>query len=154
MISLAKALKIKNRLVGELASLQAVARQHNSLPIESRGEKSVSLDKVWEDIQNTSNRIVELKSKIAVATAQIAPFLVDLAETKSTISFLETLPIKEGKEDTQIGYGVNSSLKTVVWNSFIDEASKNKLVKENKNRLDSLQDKIDEFNAVTKIDFV
>jgi hypothetical protein len=154
MISLAKALKIKNRLVGELASLQAVARQHNSLPIESRGEKSVRLDKVWEDIQNTSNRIVELKSKIAVATAQIAPFLVDLAETKSTISFLETLPIKEGKEDTQIGYGVNSSLKTVVWNSFIDEASKNKLVKENKNRLDSLQDKIDEFNAVTKIDFV
>jgi hypothetical protein len=154
MISLAKALKIKNRLVGELASLQAVARQHNSLPIESRGEKSVSLDKVWEDIQNTSNRIVELKSKIAVATAQIAPFLVDLAETKSTISFLETLPIKEGKEDTQIGYGVNSSLKTVVWNSFIDEASKNKLVKENKNRLDLLQDKIDEFNAVTKIDFV
>lgn len=154
MISLAKALKIKNRLVGELASLQAVARQHNSLPIESRGEKSVSLDKVWEDIQNTSNRIVELKSKIAVATAQIAPFLVDLAETKSTISFLETLPIKEGKEDTQIGYGVNSSLKTVVWNSFIDEASKNKLVKENKNRLDSLQDKIDEFNAFTKIDFV
>jgi len=154
MISLAKALKIKNRLVGELASLQAVARQHNSLPIESRGEKSVRLDKVWEDIQNTSNRIVELKSKIAVATAQIAPFLVDLAETKSTISFLETLPIKEGKEDTQIGYGVNSSLKTVVWNSFIDEASKNKLVKENKNRLDLLQDKIDEFNAVTKIDFV
>lgn len=154
MISLAKALKIKNRLVGELASLQAVARQHNSLPIESRGEKSVSLDKVWEDIQNTSNRIVELKSKIAVATAQIAPYLVDLAETKSTISFLETLPIKEGKEDTQIGYGVNSSLKTVVWNSYIDEASKNKLVKENKNRLDSLQDKIDEFNAVTKIDFV
>jgi hypothetical protein len=154
MISLAKALKIKNRLVGELASLQAVARQHNSLPIESRGEKSVSLDKVWEDIQNTSNRIVELKSKIAVATAQIAPFLVDLAETKSTISFLETLPIKEGKEDTQIGYGVNSSLKTVVWNSYIDEASKNKLVKENKNRLDSLQDKIDEFNAITKIDFV
>lgn len=154
MISLAKALKIKNRLVGELASLQAVARQHNSLPTESRGEKSVRLDKVWEDIQNTSNRIVELKSKIAVATAQIAPFLVDLAETKSTISFLETLPIKEGKEDTQIGYGVNSSLKTVVWNSYIDEASKNKLVKENKNRLDSLQDKIDEFNAVTKIDFV
>lgn len=154
MISLAKALKIKNRLVGELASLQAVARQHNSLPIESRGEKSVRLDKVWEDIQNISNRIVELKSKIAVATAQIAPFLVDLAETKSTISFLETLPIKEGKEDTQIGYGVNSSLKTVVWNSYIDEASKNKLVKENKNRLDLLQDKIDEFNAVTKIDFV
>jgi len=125
-----------------------------NIPIESRGEKSVRLDKVWEDIQNTSNRIVELKSKIAVATAQIAPFLVDLAETKSTISFLETLPIKEGKEDTQIGYGVNSSLKTVVWNSFIDEASKNKLVKENKNRLDLLQDKIDEFNAVTKIDFV
>jgi hypothetical protein len=154
MITLAKALKVKNRLVGELSSLQAVARQHNSLPNESREQKSVQLPKVWEDIQNTSNRIVELKSKIAIATSPITPYLVDLAETKGTISFLESLPIKEGKEDTQIGYGVNSSLKTVVWNSFIDESSKNSLVKENKKRLDFLQDKIDEFNAITKIDFV
>jgi hypothetical protein len=154
MISLAKALKVKNRLVGELSNLQNVARQHNALPVESRGEKSVRLDKVWQDIQTTSNHLVELKSKIAVATAPITPLLVDLAETKSTIAFLESLQIKEGKEDTQIGYGVNSSLKTVVWNSFIDEAAKTKLIKENKNRIDSLQDQIDEFNAVTKIDFV
>lgn len=154
MISLAKALKIKNRLVGELANLQQTARQHNALPIESRGEKSVRLDKVWEELQKVSNRLVELKSKIAVATAPITPLLVDLAETKGTIAFLESLPIKEGKEDTQIGYGVNSSLKTVVWNSFVDEAQKSKLIKENKERIDSLQDQIDEFNAVTKIDFV
>jgi hypothetical protein len=154
MITLAKALKVKNRLVGELSSLQGVARQHNCLPNESREEKSVQLSKVWEDIQTTSNRIVELKSKLAIATSPITPYLVDLAETKSTISFLESLPIKEGKEDTQIGYGVNSSLKTVVWNSFINESSKNNLIKENKKRLDFLQDKIDEFNAITKIDFV
>jgi hypothetical protein len=154
MISLAKALKVKNRLVGELSNLQNVARQHNALPVESRGEKSVRLDKVWEDLQKVSNRLVELKSKIAVATAGIAPLLVDLAETKGTIAFLESLPVKEGKEDTQIGYGVNSSLKTVVWDSFINEDAKNRIVKENKNRIDSLQDQIDEFNAVTKIDFV
>lgn len=154
MISLAKALKIKNRLVGELATLQQTARQHNALPIESREEKSVRLDKVWEDLQKVSNRLVELKSKIAVATAGITPLLVDLAETKGTIAFLESLPIKEGKEDTQIGYGVNSSLKTIIWNSFIDEAQKSKLIKENKERIDLLQDQIDEFNAVTKIDFV
>ena len=154
MISLAKALKVKNRLVGELSNLQNVARQHNALPVESRGEKSVRLDKVWSDLQKVSNRLVELKSKIAVATAGIAPLLVDLAETKGTIAFLESLPVKEGKEDTQIGYGVNSSLKTVVWDSFINEDAKNRIVKENKNRIDSLQDQIDEFNAVTKIDFV
>jgi hypothetical protein len=154
MISLAKALKIKNRLVGELSNLQSVARQHNALPTESREEKSVNLEEIWNDIQTTSNRIVELKSKIAVATAPITPLLVDLAETKSTITFIESLPIKEGKEDTQIGYGINSSLKTVVWHSYIDEAKKNRLLKENKNRIDLLQDQIDEFNAVTKIDFL
>lgn len=154
MISLAKALKVKNRLVGELSNLQNVARQHNALPVENREDKSVRLDKVWEDIRDVSNRIVELKSKIAVASAPITPFLVDLAETKSAITFLEGLPVKEGKEDTHIGYGVNSSLKTVVWNSYINEDSKAKLIKENKNRIDTLQDQIDEFNATTKIDFV
>ena len=94
MISLAKALKIKNRLVGELSNLQSVARQHNALPDESREEKSVNLGEVWSDLQKVSNRLVELKSKIAVATAGITPLLVDLAETKGTIVFLETLPNK------------------------------------------------------------
>lgn len=153
MISLSKALKIKNRLVGELQKLQTTAIQMNSMPLENRGKSSVSLSEVWENIQKVSNKIVELKSKIAVATAPIAPLLVDLAETKSTISFLNGLPIKEGDEDTQIGYGVNSSLKTVQWNAFIDQKQRDELVRKNTDRIDSIQDQIDEFNATTRIEF-
>ena len=153
MISLSKALKIKNRLVGELQKLQNTATQMNSMPSENRGKSSVSLSEVWENIYKITNRIVELKSKIAAATAPITPLLVDLAETKSTIVFLNNLPIKEGDEDTQIGYGVNSSLKTVQWNAFIDQKQRDELVRKNTDRIDSLQDQIDEFNASTKIDF-
>lgn len=153
MITLNKALKIKNRLVGELQKLQDTAREMNTMPVENREEKSVNLLEVWENIQKVSNKIVELKSKIALATAPITPLLIDLAETKSTISFLESLPIREGTEDTTVGYGLNSSLKTVRWNSFIDQRKKNELVKNNQERIDSLQDQIDEFNATTKIEF-
>lgn len=152
MITLNKALKIKNRLIGEMTRLQILVRNRNCVRLDQKDD-SINIADIWEQLQNVTNRLVELKSKIAVATSQIAPYLIDLAETKSYITFITSLPIKNGNEETVIGYGVNSSVKNVEWESFINEYQRQDIIKKNQEHIDNLQDKIDEFNAVTKIDF-
>jgi hypothetical protein len=152
MITLSKALKIKNRLLGEYKKLQDLARANNARRVDV-GSTSVDLNSVWNELIILNSKIVELKSKVAVATAPIAPYLIDLAETKAMISFLSSLPVKEGNEDTSIGYGSSASIKSVTWESHLNEAHRNDLIKKQQSHLDSLQDRIDEFNAITKIDF-
>lgn len=152
MMTLSKALKVKNRLLGEYNKLQEIVRNNNTRRVDS-GEKTINVGDSWNELLNLNSKIIELKAKIAVATAPIAPYLIDLAETKAMIAFLNSLPIKEGNEDTVIGYGASASVKTVKWESTITLAGKNTLVKNYERHLDNLQDKIDEFNATTKIDF-
>jgi hypothetical protein len=152
MMTLSKALKVKNRLLGEYKKIQELAKNNNTRRVGG-GSTSVDLVSIWNELISLNNKIVELKSRIAVATAPVAPFLIDLSETKAMISFLSSLPIKEGNEDTTIGYGASASIKSVTWESHINEAHRNELIKKHQSHLDNLQDKIDEFNAITKIDF-
>lgn len=153
MISLNKALKIKNRLSGELAKLQVIAVQNNSVREDQLDGRTIVLENVWNEMALTRASLIDIKGKIAAASAAIAPKLVKMAELKAEIVFLNSLPVKEGNEDFVSGYGANSSVKTVKWNSYISAARKSELIREFQNSIDSLQDEIDEYNATTKIDF-
>lgn len=153
MISLNKALKIKNRLAGELAKLQTSAQSNNCVREDQKEGKTVDVEKVWNEMALTRAALIDLKGKIAEASASIAPKLVKMAELKAEIVFLNSVPVKEGNEDFTVGYGASASVKTVKWNSYISAARKEELIREFQNSIDSLQDEIDEYNAVTKIDF-
>lgn len=153
MISLNKALKIKNRLSGELAKLQAVAVQNNSVREDQKEGKTVVLENVWTEMAATRAALINLKGKIAVASSGIAEKLVKMAELKAEIAFLNSLAVKEGSEDFVTGYGSNASVKTVKWDSYISAARKAELIREFQYIIDNLQDEIDEYNAVTKVDF-
>jgi len=153
MISLNKALKIKNRLAGELAKLQIVAQQNNSTREDQKEGKTVVLENVWSEMALTRATLIDLKGKIAVSSSDISPKLVKMAELKAEIVFLNSLPVKEGSEDFVTGYGANSSVKTVKWESYISAASKAELIRGFQDTIDLLQDEIDEYNAITKIDF-
>lgn len=153
MISLNKALKIKNRLAGELAKLQVLAQQNNSIREDQKEGKTVIIENVWSEMASLRASLIDIKGKIAIASANVAAKLVKMAELKAEIAFLNSLIVKEGNEDFVNGYGANASIKTVKWISHISAAEKNQLIRDFQNTVESLQDEIDEYNAVTKIDY-
>lgn len=150
MITLAKALKVKNRLVGQLDKAKALIIQYNSA-VKGQ-ERPVAIDRVCSEYDETRKRLIELKGKIAVATGPITPKLVEMAEVKSAIAFLSCLSIKEGLEDKTIGYR-DTVVKTEEWVPYISEAERQRVLKDHQYLIETLQDQVDEFNAVTKIDF-
>lgn len=151
MINLAKALKIKNRLVGQLRLLQDTATTHNC--VDAAQQISIDIGKTWQDLTGVREKLIILKGKIGAATAPIAGKLAELAEAKNDLVFFDTLPIKEGSQDVMVGYGAGSVMKTITYRNVVNDAEKHRLKAAAQQHIEKLQDEIDEFNAVTRIDF-
>ena len=148
MMTLAKALKVKNRLIGQLNSLREQATAHNNG--RSDLTTSINIQDVWTELEEVKSRLIDLKGKVAVATAPISPKLVQMAELKSELKFIEEISVHEGTLD--IGYGATTP-KVVTWLPYLTEVAKAKKMKELKEQIASTQDEVDEFNAATKINF-
>jgi hypothetical protein len=151
MISLAKALKIKNRLAGKLAQLQTVVKVNNSIP---NGEKrTVSFEEAFKGMNETRDELVRLKGLIGAATAPISGKLAALSEAKNFLTFYGSIVIREQTDQKVSGYGAAQSVQTVTYTNHISEADRKAATDKIQAEIERLQDEIDEFNAVTKIEF-
>lgn len=151
MITLAKALKLKNRLAGQYKLLQNAASQNNCR--QENQKTSIDVDKVWTDMEAVRAKLVSLKGKIGVATAKIAGQLAELAEAKNDLSFYDMLHINETVQQQPV-YGSNPLQYNQI--SFINKvnlAQRQEAKDKVQARIEELQDEIDEFNAKTKIEF-
>ena len=70
---------------------------------------------------------------------------------KSFITFLENLNKKHGKHTETRGIHGDSEITN--YNAFIIDKQANELIDENQKEISELQDKIDEINATTFIEF-
>jgi len=85
-ITLAKALRIKNRLAGRLAKVQADIEAYNSVPEGQAGQVNVpALMKTREELVEA---LVGLKTAINEANREVQRDIYDLAEKKATAQFL------------------------------------------------------------------
>ncbi len=146
-MTLTNALKVKNRLVGQLKKLQMDIQVHNS----TCKEREIDIAELWEKLNDTTEKLIDLKTKIAIKTAKISSKLIRLAEEKSKLEFYNILPTKTGEETSVVSYGSNAT-KTEIWNSFITETKKRELIAKSEEEIAYLQDCIDEFNATTIIE--
>lgn len=147
-MNIAKALKVKNRLIGELNHRQSLIATHNVR--NSVNVAKVNAHALLQESFVLRHNITTLKGAIATASAPIAVKLVELAETKSFVAWLTALPIKESKE-LQGSYG--SPSVEVEYVSQITEEARQDLLTKSKNLINSLQDEVDEFNARTQVDW-
>lgn len=148
-MNISKALKVKNRLVGELAKLQEVFKRENSRRNDNPSE--VDPKKVFGDITNTFNRLVELKGAINEASAPISKKLAELAELKQFINFYLSVPTKEGEELTLIGS--NREKLSYMWTAYMNREEVDTQVSIVQKRINTLQDEIDDFNASTSVKY-
>lgn len=153
-MNIAKALKVKNRIVGEIANNANKLNTLNSIEVRT-------LNLPWEDHQKkilaireeTFNvlfpKLIRLKTAIQKANAGIADKLVELQEAKSSVAFWKGIPKKEGF------FAPNYSDKNELneWKCVIPPHESEEELKKTQDRINDLQDEIDAYNSVTKIQF-
>jgi len=141
--NLAKALRIKNRVIGELAVLQKIFMRENSRRNDNLSK--IDVKAIDEQIAEKWDELIAIKSAITVANVELYPKLAQLAETKAKLAFLSLLQTKEGEEKASVGYGGETI--TYNWTAYLNREAVDQRAKKLQELADSLQDDIDQYNA-------
>lgn len=145
-MKLHSALKLKNRLAGELNRLVTILQRENS----RRNDNLSKIDcaEVEKNIVETREKLISVKSAICVANIGIYPTLARMEELKSYITQLNNLNCREG-EEVHVTYAKENL--TYNWTCYINQEKKDILVQKYQLEIDALQDKVDEYNAGTDV---
>jgi len=143
-LTLAKCLKLKNRLTGRLSETQSDIQCYNSVLEEQQGK--VDIPALMERRSEIVDALVDLKTKLMKANTPIQGSLIRQGELKGTVQFLQGIQTRDGVE--RHGYQ-NTEVKyvAVLKKQNLDEQRRS-LEKE----IDSIQDQVDAFNHQTKIE--
>lgn len=143
-ISLAKALKLKNRLAGRINRVEQDITAFNSVLTEQANQ--VDVKALWGQREEMSAALTVLKSTIMATNQEIQPFIIRQAELRATIAFLKGL-------STQDGLVRHSYQNTdMVYVAALKKADVDAKINAYEDEIDNIQDRLDEFNQRTKID--
>ena len=145
-VSIARALKEKNRVAGRLAKAREIIQQENSK--DKSLPRRVDVEATYAEAKMLEARLVAIKSAIAQANNPIVAKIIELDELKSEIAFLNGLNVKEGRFE-EVSYG-NKIIRDI--EAVVGQARVLAEVAELQKRADALQDALDEFNASTKVE--
>ena len=146
MVTIARALKEKNRVAGRLAKARELVGAENSQ--DKSVPRGVDVAAMYDLAKMLRNRLIAIKSAIAEANKPIVSKIIELDEIKSEIAFLNGLDVKEGKfVTTNYGTRIESEIDAIISKQqALDEVAALQV------RADRIQDELDEFNATTKVE--
>jgi len=142
-MTLAKALKLKNRLAQKINNLKEEIQTENSARTDD--PRKIKVEDLMIELKETIEKLIKLKISIFVASTPMRENILRLGELKSTILFLKGINTREGKIDN---YGDNDIEYSVVF----DKIYIKKKVINCEEEIDSLQDELDQFNHKTEIE--
>lgn len=146
IVTIARALKEKNRVAGRLAKARELVGSENSK--DKSVPRGVDVAEMYAQAKELRDRLIAIKSVVAEANKPIVSKIVELDEIKSEIAFLNGLNVKEGKfVTTNYGSRIESDIDAVIRKQQVLEE-----VAALQARADRLQDELDEFNATTKVE--
>jgi hypothetical protein len=144
-ITLAKALKLKNRLAGRLARVQANLQMFNSVP-EGQADQ-VNVPALMQTREELVGALVGLKTAINDANREAQRDIYDLAEKKAAAEFLAGLNTRHGPQPA-----VYPNTTEVNYVAALKKADVDALVLRLEKDIDQVQDKLDQFNHVRQIE--
>ncbi len=146
-MKLHKALKLRKKLIGEIAQLKAQIQTKNSYLVGSLKAEKYNVPKLYDELLEKIDELTGLKYVINEANREIQSKIYVMAEYKALISFWNSVSTIEG---TQEGgrFGSEALREYAVQ---VDEETRNKYVKEFQARVDALQEEIDTYNYTTDI---
>ncbi|MBQ4314991.1 MAG: hypothetical protein IJC21_06090 [Lentisphaeria bacterium] len=146
LITLAQALKEKNRLAGEISKLWLLV-QHQNACWENR-TRSIDVNKTMQTINEYTQKLIELKTKIGRANDGNLANIYALDEYKSQLC-------KFGNIDTdeEVRYLGENEDRMLTKTCVITSCEVLDIQKRLQIKCNLLQDKIDSYNATHKIEF-
>jgi hypothetical protein len=144
-ISLAKALKLKNKIGANIKKIGQRIQQSNSYLV---GNKiSYSVRPLLEEYASEVNKLTNLKTKISQANQPINEKIIKMAEIKAEITMLNGMNTTEGTHTAR--YGQEAATYAVQ----IAQVEKDKMIASLEEEIEKLQDELDTYNATTLIEF-
>jgi len=144
-MTLARALRYKKRVVESIRQLEADIQVNNSR-VEGE-EREVDVRLALKQRAAWVTHLVHLKLAIQQATRPIQRFVLELAETKSEIAFMQRVNIEHGTQRSRF-----RDEQTIKLEAEIRKSERDKLVNGLQDRIDELQTKIDAHNAENLIE--
>jgi len=146
-MKLAKALKLKNQLAGEVAQLKELLTKQN---VRSSKQKfDYDNREVLTRLRAKLDELVRVKAALAVANAEIYEKIFRLAELKGLVAALTALETKSGVFHEGRGFG--EATYEVEYVAQLGKVDVDKHVAELKNEIQTLQDALDEFNFTRSV---
>lgn len=147
-ITLARALKEKNRLAGEIARIWSVIARENSKREDI--ERIVDVAEMYKKVRLYTEKLIELKTKIGIANAENLQRIYRMEECKGELSRLQ----KISTDETPLFQMVTDSTYKEYKRTVVFTASQvwewQQQLQDECNRL---QDEMDAFNASAKVEF-
>jgi hypothetical protein len=144
-ITLAKALKVKNRLAGRLAKVQADIQAFNSVPHGQAGQVNVPV--LMQAREELVGALVGLKAAINDANREAQRDIYALAEKKATAQFLAGVNTRHGPQPA-----VYPNTTEVHYVAALMKADVDALLARLEQEIDQLQDRLDQFNHTRKVE--
>lgn len=143
-VSLAKALKIKNRLTGRLNKTAGDVIKYNSTLVQQAQDVDVAAQvKLRERLRDS---LITLKTAIFRANLEIQETILTLGETKAEMQFYQCLDTTDGEQP-------HSYQNTpVAYRAVLKRGDVDAKLAQLETTIDTLQDKLDEYNVMTKIE--
>ena len=141
-MKIAKALKLKNQLAGDVAQLKELLAKQNSRSTKQKFDYDNR--EMLTRLRAKLDELVKVKAALAAANAEIYDKIFRLAELKGLVATLTALDTKTGVFHEGRGFGEASH--EVEYVAQLGKVDVDKLVAELKDEIQSLQDALDEFN--------
>ena len=146
-MKLAKALKLKNQLAGEVAQFKELLAKQN---VRSSKQKfDYDNREVLARLRAKLDELVRVKAALAVANVEIYAKIFRLAELKGLVAALTGLETKSGVFHEGRGFG--EATYEVEYVAQLGKVDVDKLVAELQNEIQTLQDALDEFNFTRSV---
>ncbi len=146
-ITLAQALKEKNRLAGEIRRLWGLFQHENSC--QENHTRSIDVEKILQTIEHYTAKLVELKTKIGTANAGNLKNMYQLEEAKNRMAKLNETNTNDDDDREYTRDTYHYVKRTAIFNESRLLEMKRRLQIE----CNALQDKLDAYNALHKIEF-
>ena len=147
-LTLAKALSVKNRLAGRLSQTRSSIETYNSVPVGQRIENdpsNVNVRGEFDRYRALQEALIVVKSAIQRANIAIYEDVLRLGELKSTSQMLNGLNTRHGVEPGYNGVEFN-------YHAIYRKPEVMALIRKLEGEIDVVQDKLNQYNASTRIE--
>lgn len=146
-VTVAKALKLKSRLVSLSKTTYKAIQENNS--VVSGGIRKVDVQEEVDNYLKIQSAIVQVKTAISLGNIPIQSQIFKASELRTEAQLWQSLCTDEGVvQSTSWGRTSDPISKTVVYNNYEVQ----KKIKTIQKMLDSIQDELDKFNHTTLVE--